>query len=80
MWIFRRNDQHMTGPAPEMMKSMVGKTVREFAILPGIELAIKLDQIRSTVPEHSPDKRSAQEIIHDNFGDAFDLYLNIPNP
>lgn len=75
--------QYMTGPAPEMMKSMVGRDriKGEWAVLPGIELAIqKLHQIRNTVPKHSPDKRSAQQIIRDGFGDAFDLYLNIPNP
>ena len=75
--------QYMTGPAPEMMKSMVGRDriKGEYAILPGIELAIqKLHQIRNTVPSHSPDKRSAQQIIRDGFGDSFDLYLNIPNP
>lgn len=75
--------QYMTGPAPEMMKSMVGRDriKGEWAILPGIELAIqKLHQIRNIVPAHSPDKCSAQQIIRDGFGDSFDLYLNIPNP
>jgi hypothetical protein len=75
--------QYMTGPAPEMMKSMVGRDriKGEWGILPGIELAIqKLHQIRDTVPPHSPDGRSSQQIIRDGFGDSFDLYLNVPNP
>ncbi|MFA5987540.1 MAG: hypothetical protein WC797_02735 [Candidatus Paceibacterota bacterium] len=74
--------QYMTGPAEKMMENMVGRNriKGEYAILPGIELAIqKLDQIRDHTPEHSPDKRSAQQIIRDGFGNSFDLILNIPN-
>lgn len=75
--------QYMTGPAEGMMESMVGrKRIKdEYAVLPGIELAIqKLHQIRAIHPPHSPDPRSAQQVIRDNFGDSFDLILNIPNP
>ena len=75
--------QYLTGPAEAMMEHMVGrkKIKGVWAILPGFELAIQpLDMIRDTVPEHSPDHRSALEIIRDNFGNKFDLYLTVPNP
>lgn len=75
--------QYLTGPAEPMMESMVGraKIKGEWAVLPGFEIGIQsLDLIRDHVPDHSPDKRSAQEIIRSGFGDVFDLLLSIPNP
>lgn len=75
--------QYMTGPDQGMMKSMIGrdKIKGELAVLPGLELGIqKIYEIRNTVPINSPDKRSSQAIIRDNFDDNFELYLVRPNP
>jgi len=64
----------------DMMVHMVGREdlKGEPGRLIGYQLCVQsLDQIRDIVPSYSPIKISPQQIIRQNYGDTFDLFIAV---
>lgn len=67
----------------DMMAHMVGrKDIKgEPGKLIGYQLCVQsLDQIRGIILPNSPLKVSPQQLIRQNYGDTFDLFIAVPKP